>query len=266
MDELGVIPYPEQYAEAGGELFLDNSLEAKEYFRAFHETEGFDGVICAMAVLSNLVVPAVPVWIYLVLDEEERPKFIDYAPIFLLEDHDIIQKETILEIRPIKRECYFFWQDILYAAVFTSNDYLAIRRVRALLSENDVIGTVSLERGEPPASVLPVELYSLEEHRFVCACWEINFNDDEPISLLPVCFDDKRLPKDADANSLDTHLIEPGESVDIDGSLYLLRQNRKQSYYFIRQEEAFKDACARNGEKTAGGGATCRFIPFHPKH
>ena len=69
---------------------------------------------------------------------------------------------------------YFVWNDTFCAVVYTSKGEIAIRRVNGIWSEYDVRSLVGIK--EPDLimpDIYPVELFSVSEHKFICAAWSI---------------------------------------------------------------------------------------------
>ncbi len=227
MDKLGFIPNPEQYAPAGDEVALDNSVDALEFFQDFYGGNGV--VLLASISLNNFACPNMLVWVYFDLDAQDIRSL---APVFKLDNPEVFHECEFTKLLPLTNEIFLFWKETLYSTVFTSAGEVAIKKVRAVLSEANMLNILRLERAFEAEDVYPVELYSLQQEKFACICWSIEQKDDDGVVWHPVCKDDEKLLDAFDGDTLTEYPVELGETATIGGELFKLCYNAAEGKHF----------------------------------
>ncbi len=272
MKELGEILFPEQYAPADEEVVVSNSVEALAFFEDYYPKGGM--VLLGNLRLASLEIPDLPVWMYFDIKSEE-PVLYSTFPVFAI-DVQKFNNLQILEITPHQNEVFTLWKDILYSSVFTSTGEIVIKKVRLLANELDARQIFELQSCNPVSDMLPVELYSHSEHRFIGVCWATSHeNDDDHIYWHPVCFDDVQQLKAYQPEDITDHPIEVGETAVIGGDTYRLYHTEKAGFYFRkisvkdvqdcfreRFNEYLKSSKAKAGGKKNGQAV---ILPFTPK-
>lgn len=251
MDKLGFIPNPEQYAPAGDEVIFDNSIDALEFFQDFYGGNGV--VLLASISLNNLACSNMPVWVYFDLDAQDIRSL---APVFKLDNPEVFHECEFTKLLPLTNEIFLFWRETLYSTVFTSAGEVAIKKVRAVLSEADMLNILRLEGAFEAEDVYPVELYSLQQEKFACICWSIEQKekDTDDVVWHPVCKDDEKLLDAFDGDTLTEYPVELGETATIGGELFKLCYNAAEGKHFE------KVSAQQNALKTAAG-EKFRIIP-----
>ena len=140
--------------------------------------------------------------------------------------------------------------------MFTSAGEVAIKKVRAVLSEADMLNILRLEGAFEAEDVYPVELYSLQQEKFACICWSIEQKekDTDDVVWHPVCKDDEKLLDAFDGDTLTEYPVELGETATIGGELFKLCYNAAEGKHFE------KVSAQQNALKTAAG-EKFRIIP-----
>ena len=251
MDKLGFIPNPEQYAPAGDEVIFDNSIDALEFFQDFYGGNGV--VLLASISLNNLACSNMLVWVYFDLDAQDIRSL---APVFKLDNPEVFHECEFTKLLPLTNEIFLFWRETLYSTVFTSAGEVAIKKVRAVLSEADMLNILRLEGAFEAEDVYPVELYSLQQEKFACICWSIEQKekDTDDVVWHPVCKDDEKLLDAFDGDTLTEYPVELGETATIGGELFKLCYNAAEGKHFE------KVSAQQNALKTAAG-EKFRIIP-----
>ncbi len=239
MEDFGFVFSPEQYDAPGEEFFLDNSLAAMDYFKGFHE-EHPDGILLfVFAKASNLETGALPLWLYVVL-EDSVPTFFDFVPVFRMDDRGSLGDEFIYQFQIIDKETYFLWGNELYAADITSKGHFIIRAVRMIISCKDMENVYLLENDHSCDSVCPVELYSRSRHKFIGACWEIYDEQEENFFWYPICHDEARKLTQYKDEDILSYPIELGETVQIDGHMYKLAYDKDSDDAIFQKMEGVR--------------------------
>lgn len=229
MKELGYVPEPEQYASAGDLLFIENSVEARTFFEESYGKGGY--VFLCNATLSSLRYPSLPFWVYL---DAKNKKIISMIPAFIMDNFEDILDLEFRELKPFTSDAFIFWKNTLLAVVITSTGEMVIQRVRTILTEEDMLSISRLENAYKVNDVYPVELYSVDDHKFVCVCWSVEAEDYDGVIWHPVCQDDIVLAKQAEGNVLTEYPIELGDTAVIGGEIYTLCYRKDLGKYFQR--------------------------------
>ena len=229
MRELGYVPEPEQYASAGDLLFIENSVEARTFFEESYGTGGL--VFLCNATLSSLRYPSLPFWVYL---DAKNKKIISMIPAFIMDNIEDILDLEFRELKPFTSDAFIFWKNTLLAVVITSTGEITIQKMRSILTEEDMLSISRLENAYKVNDVYPVELYSVDDHKFVCVCWSVEAEDYDGVIWHPVCQDDIVLAQQAEGNVLTEYPIELGDTAVIGGEIYTLCYRKDLGKYFQR--------------------------------
>lgn len=226
MNKLGYIPFPEQYADVGESCVLTNSVLAQKFFR--EHNDGAEGtVFMAGFYYASLHKPCLRHWIYVDLKDM---RLIDYEPVFIVDDIKAYDELKLTDIKLMKEDCYFYWDDCLYAAITSSEETILIKRVRCLLSLYDIVDLATINGEVSVDDCYPVKLYSQEDGRFLAVCWKIVADNEEWYE--PVCSDEYSLFKDKDAITPIDYPVSIGESVIIDDSFFTYSYRKSFGSYF----------------------------------
>lgn len=228
MKKLGELFMPWQYTEPGEECVISDSTVAYDFFK---DVFGDDGVvILANWKLSSFVLPFLPVWLYF------RPKtkeIVAYQSVFRIDNVEQLDASTVLEMDVVQHDIFFCWKDALYCSVTTSTGEIVIKRIRAILSENDML---SIQRLAPEAEcedIYPVKLYALDDGRFLATCWAMELSN-ETILFEPVICDDEAIVDLVDPNDTTFYPITIGEKAIIGDAWYEFKCDEHFGNYFNR--------------------------------
>lgn len=205
-------------------------------------------MLLASISLNNLACSNMLVWVYFDLDAQDIRSL---APVFKLDNPEVFHECEFTKLLPLTNEIFLFWRETLYSTVFTSAGEVAIKKVRAVLSEADMLNILRLEGAFEAEDVYPVELYSLQQEKFACICWSIEQKekDTDDVVWHPVCKDDEKLLDAFDGDTLTEYPVELGETATIGGKLFKLCYNAAEGKHFEKvsaQQNALKTAV---GEK-----------------
>lgn len=125
------------------------------------------------------------VWVYFDLDAQDIRSL---APVFKLDNPEVFHECEFTKLLPLTNEIFLFWRETLYSTVFTSAGEVAIKKVRAVLSEADMLNILRLEGAFEAEDVYPVELYSLQQEKFACICWSIEQKERTLMTLSGIRF------------------------------------------------------------------------------
>lgn len=227
--ELGHIPMPEQYAEAGSDVMISSSLEALSFFEEYYP-KGGTVLLGSLSFVDNEISQML-VWMYI---ETQTGKPYSLIPVFK-EDLQDANDALIENLEPCLKEIFSVYHGQVYASVFTSTGEIVIKKVHRLLHQEQAEQIIELFSGGAITDVLPVELYSHSKHRFVCACWAIlTENDASCWQWHPVCLADEEKLQEYDDDDLQDFPIEPNETVVIDGKTFTLIQEPKTGNYHFK--------------------------------
>ena len=227
--KLGKILFPEQYAPVGNEVVVSNSVEALAFFEDFYPKGGM--VLLGNIRMASMEYPNLLVWMYFDIKSEE-PTLYSTFPVFAV-DIQKLNKLQILEITPHQNEVFTLWNDELYSSVFTDTGELVIKRVRLLANELEARQVMELQSCNPVTDMLPVELYSHSEHKFIGVCWATTHeNDEDCLYWHPLCLDEVGKLAAYPPEDITDHPIEVGETAVIGGDTYRLYYEEKIGYYF----------------------------------
>ena len=241
MKKLGFISDPEQYASAEDLVFIENSVEARTFFE---EEFGKGGIVFLGSVFFNsLRYPCLIFWLHI---DTRKKSIISMIPAFRLDNYTEIFDLQLLEVKPISSDTFIFWKDEVFAAILTSTGEIVIKKIRSILTENDMLAILQLEGTENVVSVYPVGIYSLETRQFVCTCWSIEVENIENVFWLPVCHDDMSLIRQFEKGGLTEYPVELGETVVIGGENYTLCYCKDLGSYFNRNEVQSKLSIAQS--------------------
>ena len=225
MNDLGYVIRPEQYARVDNECVLSDSVVALDFFKDFYPEQGV--VFLAFFYLAKVKDPFLPVWVYFIPKEE---KIIAAAPVFKCDTFSEMSSMPITKTKLLEDECYFYWNNQLYAAVFTSTGETVIRHVRCILSNRDMLNVAGLDESIEIEDVFPVNLYNLEDGRFLSVCWMLE--TENACWYETVCSDDDARIDKIDVHKTFSHPININERVIIGDDIYFCRYNENFGIYF----------------------------------
>lgn len=155
-------------------------------------------------------------------------------PAFIMDNFEDILDLEFRELKPFTSDAFIFWKNTLLAVVITSTGEMVIQKIRSILTEKDMLSISRLENAYKVNDVYPVELYSVDDHKFVCVCWSVEAEDYDGVIWHPVCQDDIVLAQQAEGNVLTEYPIELGDTAVIGGGIYTLCYRKDLGKYFQR--------------------------------
>lgn len=227
--KLGKILFPEQYAPVGKEVVVSNSLEALAFFEDYYPKGGI--VLLGSLRLGSLEFPELPVWLYFDIKSKE-PTLYSTLPVFNA-DMEKFNNLQILDIIPHEDEVFTQWNGTLYSSIFTSKGEIVIKKVRLLADQTNATLVLETQFSAPVTDMLPVELYSHSEKRFIGVCWACQHGfEDDCIYWHPVCLEDVEMLESYPPEDLSDYPIEVGETAVIGGDTYRLYHTEETGFYF----------------------------------
>ena len=131
-------------------------------------------------------------------------KIYTFIPAFYFEDFEsFVNEHSFVNINLLERDMYFVWKNDFCAVIYTSSGEAVIRKVNGVWSEYDVNSLVTIR--EPNLihpDIYPVELFSISQHKFVCAAWAIDDAENGNVLWYTIQWDDEDILSNYDAADL----------------------------------------------------------------
>lgn len=232
MKELGFIPHPEQYASAADLLLTENSVEAQDFFEEYF---GNDGVVFLCNILFNsLKHPVLPFWAYVSLSNKAIISLLPIVKLDTLDDYAEVFNASKFRFIPIMSEAFFRWKNNVLSSVFTSTGEIVIKKILSLLEQSDVEAFVQMDYDCDITDIYPVNLYSVPQNQFICACWAIEMDDIDTLLYQPICFADVERAKQFEGYAYQDYPIDVGDTVLLGEEYYTLCCDEDNEFYFQR--------------------------------